>query len=102
MQFVSAVIRGTHLRPSSLVGLVAHQTRLRLLQPVIRRAKMAFQVELTSARAWSDEQMNALFEQGFPAFIVGDQDVKQQIDRVRELFGEYNIIDRKSTRLNSS
>src|ERR1035438_10243126 len=86
MQFVSAVIRGTHLRPSSLVGLVAHQTRLRLLQPVIRRAKMAFQVELTSARAWSDEQMNALFAQGFPAFIVGDQDVKQQIGRVREFF----------------
>lgn len=53
---------------------------------------MAFQVELTSARAWSDEQMNALFAQGFPAFIVGDQDVKQQIDRVRELFGEYNIM----------
>jgi GNAT superfamily N-acetyltransferase len=36
--------------------------------------------------------MNALFAEGFPAFITGDQEVKQHIGHVRELFGEYNIM----------
>lgn len=53
---------------------------------------MALQAELTSARSWNDEQMNALFAEGFPSFIIGDQNVKHFIGRVRELFGEYNIM----------
>jgi hypothetical protein len=53
---------------------------------------MSLQFELTSARPWTDEQMNELFAEGFPDFIIGDQEVKHHIGRVRDLFGEYNIV----------
>lgn len=52
---------------------------------------VAVTVERTDARAWSDEQMQALFAEGFPAFIVADQLAKQYIGRVREYFPDLNL-----------
>ncbi|HVA54156.1 MAG TPA: hypothetical protein VNF05_11670 [Acidimicrobiales bacterium] len=51
-----------------------------------------FRVELTSARAWTEAQMEALFAEGFPEFISGDKEVKKYIGRVRESFREYDLI----------
>lgn len=51
-----------------------------------------FRVEVTSARAWTHEQMDALFAEGFPAFITADFEVKKHIGRVRELFTQLDII----------
>jgi ribosomal protein S18 acetylase RimI-like enzyme len=49
-------------------------------------------VEVTNVRIWTDEQMEALFAEGFPAFITSDQEVKKHIGRVRELFTQFDII----------
>jgi hypothetical protein len=51
-----------------------------------------FQVELTSARSWTDEKMEALFAEGFPVFISGDKEVPKYIERVRASFQEYDLI----------
>jgi hypothetical protein len=51
-----------------------------------------FRVELTSARVWTEAQMEALFAEGFPEFISGDKEVDKYIARVRESFREYDII----------
>src|ERR1022692_93663 len=51
-----------------------------------------FRVELTSARSWTEVQMEALFAEGFPEFISGDKEVDKYIARVRESFREYDII----------
>src|ERR1039457_7447125 len=51
-----------------------------------------FRVELTSARSWTEVQMEALFAEGFPEFISGDREVDKYIARVRESFREYDII----------
>jgi GNAT superfamily N-acetyltransferase len=53
---------------------------------------MTVTVERTDAREWSDEQMEDLFSEGFPAFITADRLVKQYIGRVREWFPEWNLI----------
>ena len=53
---------------------------------------MEFRVELTSARSWTEVQMEALFAEGFPEFISGDKEVDKYIARVRESFREYDII----------
>jgi len=34
-----------------------------------------FGVEFTSARSWTDVQMEGLFAEGFPEFIIGDKEV---------------------------
>lgn len=49
-------------------------------------------VERFDARPWSDEQMQALFSEGFPAFITADQEVKKLIGRVRDWFANLNIV----------
>jgi hypothetical protein len=54
--------------------------------------EMTVTVERTDAREWSDEQMEDLFSEGFPAFITADRLVKQYIGRVREWFPEWNLI----------
>ena len=51
-----------------------------------REATLTYTVELFSDRAWPDEQMNALFAEGFPAFITADAEVKKYIARVRTNF----------------
>jgi len=51
-----------------------------------------FRVELTSARAWTEAQMEDLFAEGFPEFISGDKEVKKYIARVRESFRAYDVI----------
>jgi GNAT superfamily N-acetyltransferase len=51
-----------------------------------------FRVEVRTAREWTTEQMDALFAEGFPAFIAADQEVKRHIGRVRELFEALDII----------
>jgi hypothetical protein len=54
--------------------------------------EMAVTVERADARQWSDEQMEDLFSDGFPAFITADMLAKQYIGRVREWFPEWNLI----------
>lgn len=49
-------------------------------------------VEVTIARERPDEQMEALFAEGFPAFITADREVSKHIGRVRELFTGLDII----------
>jgi hypothetical protein len=51
-----------------------------------------FRVELTSARSWTEVQMEALFAEGFPEFISGDKEVSKYITPVRESFREYDLI----------
>lgn len=53
---------------------------------------MEFKTERFDARAWSDETLNALFSDGFPAFIVADKVGDAYLQRVREWFAEYNIM----------
>jgi len=49
-------------------------------------------VEPFDARQWPEEQMKALFAEGFPAFITADQEAKGYIGRVREWFPHLNIV----------
>ncbi len=53
---------------------------------------MAYRVELSSARTWSDAQLNGLFAEGFPEFITADQEVKKYIGRVREYFPHLDVM----------
>ncbi|MEO7744675.1 MAG: hypothetical protein ABIV05_00450 [Actinomycetota bacterium] len=53
---------------------------------------MTYAVERTSARAWTDAQMGALFAEGFPPFITADQEVKRYIGHVREHFPHLDIM----------
>ncbi|GAA3373636.1 hypothetical protein GCM10020367_34360 [Streptomyces sannanensis] len=53
---------------------------------------MNLTVERTGAREWSDEQLEMLFAGGFPQFITADQTVKQYIGRVREWFGDLDLM----------
>jgi GNAT superfamily N-acetyltransferase len=48
--------------------------------------------ERFDAREWPDAQMEALFADGFPAFIVADREVKLYLDRVREWFAHLDIV----------
>ncbi len=50
-----------------------------------------FDVVPTRAGAWSDAQMEALFAEGFPAWIVGDAAVTPLIPRVRDLFAPFDL-----------
>jgi hypothetical protein len=34
---------------------------------------------LASSENWTEEQLKDLFAEGFPAFIIGDQEVKKHI-----------------------
>lgn len=43
-------------------------------------------VERFDARVWPDAVLDALFSDGFPAFITADQEAKKYIGRVREWF----------------
>jgi len=49
-------------------------------------------VERFDNREWSDEQLEALFADGFPAFITADQDAKRYIERVRDWFPHLDIV----------
>jgi hypothetical protein len=53
---------------------------------------VTYSVERFDARAWPDEQLNALFANAFPAFITADMVAKRYIGRVREWFAEFNIM----------
>jgi hypothetical protein len=53
---------------------------------------MALSVELFNAREWSDEQLEPLFTNAFPAFITADHDVKKYIGRIREWFTDFDIM----------
>src|SRR5580765_5504372 len=55
-------------------------------------ATVTYTVELSNARAWTDEQMGALFAEGFPAFITADREVKKYIARVRETFPHLDVM----------
>jgi GNAT superfamily N-acetyltransferase len=48
-------------------------------------------VERFDAREWSDEKLEALFAEGFPAFITADQDAKALIGPVRDSFADLDI-----------
>jgi len=49
-------------------------------------------VEQTNSRPWTDEQMEALFSEGFPDFITSDQEVKKYISQVRDFFKAFDIV----------
>jgi GNAT superfamily N-acetyltransferase len=53
---------------------------------------MSLAVERSDARVWPDDQLETLFANAFPAFITADQVAKLYIDRVRDLFPEFNIM----------
>jgi len=53
---------------------------------------MTIQVERFDAREWPDEQLEPLFGDAFPKFIVADPVAAAYIKRVREFFGEYDIM----------
>lgn len=53
---------------------------------------MEYTVERFDARNWSEEVLDALFSEGFPAFITADPVAHAYIQRVREWFAAYNII----------
>jgi hypothetical protein len=51
-----------------------------------------YPVEPTNARPWSNEQLEALFSEGFPRFITADLEVKKYITRVREYFPQLDVM----------
>lgn len=53
---------------------------------------MTLSVERSDARAWTDEQMETLFAEGFPTFISADRAVKEYIGRVRECFPHLDLM----------
>lgn len=53
---------------------------------------MALTVELSTARSWNDEHMQALFAEGFPEFIVADREVEKYIARIRERFTHLDLM----------
>jgi hypothetical protein len=53
---------------------------------------MTLRVELSNARAWTDQQMEALFAEGFPEFITADRAVQKYIRRVRECFSHFDLM----------
>ena len=53
---------------------------------------MTLLVEQSDSRAWTDEQMEVLFAEGFPKFITADLAVKEYIGRVREYFAHLDVM----------
>ena len=53
---------------------------------------MTYQVERFDARDWPDEQLEPLFRDAYPPFITADPVAKTYIGRVREWFGEFDIM----------
>jgi len=53
---------------------------------------MALVVERMLDRPRPDEQMARLFGDGWPEFITADQEVKRYLGRVRELFGDLELV----------
>jgi len=53
---------------------------------------MTLLVEQSDSRAWTDEQMEVLFAEGFPKFITADLAVKEYIARVREYFPHLDVM----------
>jgi hypothetical protein len=53
---------------------------------------MTLRVERSNSRVWSEEQMEALFAEGFPKFISADIAVKEYIERVREYFPHLDVM----------
>lgn len=49
-------------------------------------------VERFDAREWPEEQLQALFAEGFPQFILADQDAKKLIGPVRDTFARLHIV----------
>ena len=53
---------------------------------------MTLLVQRSDSRAWTDEQMEVLFAEGFPKFITADLAVKEYIGRVREYFPHLDVM----------
>lgn len=49
-------------------------------------------VERFDAREWPEEQLDQLFNEGFPAFITADQLAKRYIGKIQGLFPHLNIV----------
>jgi GNAT superfamily N-acetyltransferase len=49
-------------------------------------------VERFDAREWPSEQLEALFAEGFPAFITADMQAKRYVERVRRYFPDSNLM----------
>ena len=56
------------------------------------RQNVGFVAEPMTASPREDGQMSALFNDGFPAFLTADQQVKQHIGRVRLLFEDLELV----------
>ena len=53
---------------------------------------MTYRIERFDARDWPDEQLEPLFADAFPPFITADPVAAVYIGRVREFFGEFDIM----------
>lgn len=53
---------------------------------------MEYTVERFDDREWPDDQLQALFSEGFPPFITADPVAHAYIERVWERFDDYNIM----------
>jgi hypothetical protein len=53
---------------------------------------MPLTAEPMNTRPRPEDQMEALFAEGWLAFITADQDAKRHIGRVRELFGDLELV----------
>jgi GNAT superfamily N-acetyltransferase len=53
---------------------------------------VTYAIEPTHRRAWSKQQMDGLFAEGFPAFITADPEVRKYIGRVRAHFPHLDVI----------
>ncbi len=53
---------------------------------------MSATVETMGARDRSDDQLDQLFGDGWPAFIAADQVVKKHIDEVRRIFADLELV----------
>src|SRR5215472_9279216 len=53
---------------------------------------MSLTAEPMNARPRPEDQLEALFPEGWPAFITADQDAKRYIGPVRELFGDLELV----------
>ena len=53
---------------------------------------MSYLIERFDARQWPDELLESLFTDAFPPFITADPVARVYIGRVREWFGEYDIM----------
>lgn len=61
-------------------------------QTTVETVRVGLIVERMRDRPRPEEQLARLFADGWPAFITADQEVKRYLGRVRELFGDLELV----------